>query len=285
MTLESMTTQNGSPLPTDLVAPGELPVSAAALDSLASRVRPAGLFLLAMTLDGTLAYHDPEPEPFFAKYALPLLQRQQASESPVRRAVRSLTATAAAGLPADALPGLTVVTVPYTEKRQVVAVLVLVARSDTFRLSEDVLRVCGQLALDAAWLAGAANPLPAYGGEALLRPARMLQAMVRDTVKLNGLEQELDSLSGQLANTYEELSLIYQISSGMKVNRGAADFFRQACQDVLEVLNVRGMGAALGDGIINRPAPAVYGTLEMPRDVVNRLHEQLMVTLDRKSVV
>ena len=280
MTLQPITTPAVEPP----FAPGELPVSAAALDSLASRVRPAGLFLLAMTLDGVLGYHDPEPEPFFARYALPLLERQQAGESPVRRAVRSLTATAAAGVPGDALPGLTVVTVPYVEKRQVVAVLVLVARADTFRLSEDVLRCCGQLGLDAAGLAAAANPLPAYGTEALLRPARMIQAMARDTVKLNGLEQELDSLSGQLANTYEELSLIYQISSGMKVNRGAADFFRQACQDVLEVLNVRGMGVVLGDGIINRPEPAVYGAMQVPPEVVERLHDQLMVTLrERKS--
>jgi putative nucleotidyltransferase with HDIG domain len=282
-------TQHSTKTPGGAVAaapppPQELPVSAAALDSLAARVRPAGLFLLAMTLDGTLAYHDCEAEPFFARYALPLLQRQQAGESPVRRAVRSLTATAAAGLPGDALPGLTVVTVPYSEKRQVAAVLVLVARSDTFRLCEDVLRCCGQVGLDAAWLAGAANPLPAYGTEALLRPARMLQAMARDTVKLNGLEQELDSLSGQLANTYEELSLIYQISSGMKVNRGAADFFRQACQDVLEVLNVRGMGVVLGDGIINRPEPAVYGSMQVPASVVEQLHDQLMATLrERKS--
>jgi putative nucleotidyltransferase with HDIG domain len=113
----------------------------------------------------------------------------------------------------------------------------------------------------------------------------MLQAMARDSVKLNGLEREVDTLSGQLANTYEELSLIYQISSGMKVNRGAADFFRQACHDVLEVLNVRGMGVVLGDGIINRPEPAIYGELDgTPPDIVERLHEQLMVTLrERKS--
>jgi hypothetical protein len=78
----------------------------------------------------------------------------------------------------------------------VTAVLVLAARADTFRLTEDVLRCCGQLGLDGAWLAAAANPLPAYGTEALLRPARMLQAMARDTAKLNGLEQELESLSG-----------------------------------------------------------------------------------------
>jgi len=40
-------------------------------------------------------------------------------------------------------------------------------------------------------------------------------------MQLNCLQNEMDSLSGQLANTYEELTLIYQISSGMRINRRA----------------------------------------------------------------
>src|SRR5687768_12979867 len=264
-------------------ATSELPVTPAVMDALAGRVRPAGLFLLGMSVDGTIYYHDTTAEPFFTRYALPLLRRQQETDSPVRQAVRSLTA-APASLPNDATPGLSIVTVPYVERRQTLGVLVLVARSDAFSLTEDVLRCCTQLGVDGAWLSAAAKTLPAYGPDALLRQGKMLQGMARDGVKLSGLEREVDTLSGQLANTYEELSLIYQISSGMKVNRGAADFFRQACHDVLEVLDVRGMGAVLGDGIINRPAPAVYGTLEVPRDVVERLHGQLMTTLTaRKS--
>jgi hypothetical protein len=83
------------------------------------------------------------------------------------------------------------------------------------------------------------------------------------------------------------LSLIYQISGGMKVNRGAADFFRQACHDVLEVMNVRGMG--------RRPSATSSSTARPPRSTaqigacrratsVERLHEQLMVTMrERKS--
>src|SRR5688500_11563340 len=74
-----------------VAAPAELLVPAASLDALAARVRPAGLFLLATTVDGHLAYHDAEAESFFIRYALPLLKRQQATESPVLRAVRSLT--------------------------------------------------------------------------------------------------------------------------------------------------------------------------------------------------
>src|SRR5437899_1888532 len=79
----------------------------------------------------------------------------------------------------------------------------------------------------------------------LLRQARLLLTMVRDQIRLAGVEHELTTLSGQLANTYEELSLIYQISGGMRINRLPADFFKQACIDSIEVMGVRGMGVAL----------------------------------------
>src|SRR4051812_8127204 len=285
MTFQTSENNPSAPTPSPATAALDLLIPPAAFDALSGRVRPAGLFLIATGTDGSIAYHDAGAESFFTRYALPLLRKQQESDSPVRQAVRSLTASPVE-LPTDSTPGLTIVTVPYIERRQTIGVLVLVARSDTFGLTEEVLRACSQVEVDGQWLLNAAKPLPAYGTEALLRQAKMLQGMVRDSVKLNGLEREVDTLSGQLANTYEELSLIYQISSGMKVNRGAADFFRQACQDVLEVLNVRGMGVALGDGIVNRPEPAIYGTMEAPPDVVERLHEQLMVTLrERKTSI
>ena len=62
-----------------------------------------------------------------------------------------------------------------------------------------------RLGLDGIWLDQQADELPAYGDEAIQRQARLLLGMIRDQVRLAGLEQELDSLSGQLANTYEEL--------------------------------------------------------------------------------
>ena len=48
----------------------------------------------------------------------------------------------------------------------------------------------------------------------------------RNTAVESAMESELDSLSGQLANTYEELSLIYQLNAGMKVNRRSGGFFK-----------------------------------------------------------
>jgi HD-GYP domain-containing protein (c-di-GMP phosphodiesterase class II) len=284
MTLQTTTNLTQA---TAAAASDALPIPSAVLEALAARVRPAGVFLLAVGVGAntSIAFHDADAESFFTRYALALVKRAQESDSPIRQAVRSLVATPAA-VDAGATPGLTVVTIPYVEKRQTVGVLLLVAKSDSFGLTEEVQRACTQLGLDATWLTNAALSLPSYGAEALLRQANLLQGMARDGVKLSGLEREVDNLSGQLANTYEELSLIYQISSGMKVNRGATDFFRQACHDVMEVLDVRGMGVVLGDGIINRPAPAIYGSLDAPKHVVDKLHEQLMTTLgERKSAL
>src|SRR6266576_2206573 len=117
------------------------------------------------------------------------------------------------------------------------------------------------------------------------RQARLLLGMIRDQVRLAGLETELDSLSGQLANTYEELSLIYQLSSGMRINRRAGDFFKQACLDVLEVMGVRGMGVTLLNNL-HGCEPVLYGSMSLPPGKVHRLADDLMKVLTgRKSVL
>jgi putative nucleotidyltransferase with HDIG domain len=80
------------------------------------------------------------------------------------------------------------------------------------------------------------------------------------------------------------LSLIYQISSGMKVNRRADDFFKQACLDVMEVMSVRGMGVALRGDQNQGLEPVLYGALSLPPGKVHRLADELMsVLVERKS--
>ena len=49
-------------------------ITHAALDSLASRMRQGGLFLMMLRADGSLAYSDHTPAPFFQKYVLPAVQ-------------------------------------------------------------------------------------------------------------------------------------------------------------------------------------------------------------------
>jgi HD-GYP domain-containing protein (c-di-GMP phosphodiesterase class II) len=279
MALQPTTTTPASP---DATGPA---LPAAALDNLAARVRPAGLFHAVLRPDGAVAWHDAAAPAFYLRYLLPQLQAPDApSADPALRDKLRLT-TAASGVSVwSMIPGVDIAAFPHVEKRHLAGVVLLAAKSDAFRLSEDVVRACSRLGLDGIWLNQQADDTPAHDVPALQRQARLLLTMIRDQVRLAALEQELDSLSGQLANTYEELSLIYQISSGMKVNRRAADFFKQTCLDVMEVLGVRGMGVALcGDkaGLIE---PSLYGQLALPQNRLRQLGGELVRVLrDRKA--
>src|ERR1700677_1888778 len=100
--------------------------------------------------------------------------------------------------------------------------------------------------------------------------------MLSDQLRLTGMDTELTQLSGHLANAYEELSLIYQISGGMRINRPANDFFKQACLDVLEVMGVQGMGVVLSDSALAGQEPVLYGALSLPPGTVPHLAASLM---------
>jgi HD-GYP domain-containing protein (c-di-GMP phosphodiesterase class II) len=258
-------------------------VPAVVLDNLATRFRPGGLFLVLLRKDGTVAYHDSAAGLFFQRYVLPLLQYPDSSDTSLQEKLQSLTPSSTVTVIANQ-PGVMVAAFPCVERRQLAGVLVLAAKSSTFKLGEDVVRVCSRLGLDGIWLNQQADELPTYNEEAITRQARLLLSMMRDQVRLANLEGELDSLSGQLANTYEELSLIYQLSGGMRVNRRANDFFKQACLDVLEVMNVQGMGVALSGEHARCQDPVLYGPLSLPPGTVRRLAEELMPVLcQRKS--
>jgi putative nucleotidyltransferase with HDIG domain len=257
-------------------------IAAAALDNLAARFRPGGLFLVMLRPDGTVAYHDPAAGVFFHRYVLPMLQYRDPSNDQLRDKVQALGATSSVVVWND-LPGVTLAAFPYLEKKTQLGVLVVASKGSNFRLGEDVVRVCSRLGLDGIWLNQQADELPAYTDEQIIRQARLVLSMVRDQVRLAAMEQELDSLSGQLANTYEELSLIYQLSSGMKINRRSGDFFKQACLDVMEVMAMRGMGVALRADNFHRQEPVLYGALSLPPGKVHRLSEELMILLSQRK--
>jgi putative nucleotidyltransferase with HDIG domain len=258
------------------------PIPIGALDNLAARFRPGGLFLVMLRPDGSVAYHDPAAGVFFHRYVLPLLQYRDSSNDELRNKVQSLSPTSSVVVWND-LPGVNLAAFPYLEKKQQLGVLLIAGKGSTFKLGEDVVRVCSRLGLDGIWLNQQADELPSYTDEQIIRQGRLVLSMVRDQVRLAGMEQELDSLSGQLANTYEELSLIYQLSSGMKINRRAGDFFKQACLDVMEVMSMRGMGVALRADSFHKQEPVLYGALSLPPGKVHRLAEELMLILAKRK--
>jgi hypothetical protein len=133
-------------------------------------------------------------------------------------------------------PGVAPAAFLHVEKRQSPCVIVLGAKSNTFGLTEDVLRAAADwrrrpLAPQAD--RGAVSPTARKpSNRAACSPARRRPGPPQRS------GEELNSPSGQLANTYE-LSLIYQVSSGMKINRRALTSSARRL-DLIEVMNVRG---------------------------------------------
>jgi putative nucleotidyltransferase with HDIG domain len=137
--------------------------------------------------------------------------------------------------------------------------------------------------VDGIWLNQQADELPAYPDEAIQRQARLLLGSVRDQMRLLGLEHELTSISGQLTNTYEELSLIYQISGGMRISRRPADFFRQACLDSIEVMGVSAMGVALRATETMGQEPVMFGPKSLAPQRIERLTTELNTWMARRK--
>ncbi len=249
--------------------------SAGAMENLSARFRPAGVCLMMVRTDGSVAYLDGEAGEFFSKYVAPLTPTlaNRAAEMTVKTSVTNW----------DGIPGVAMAAIPYVERRQMIGVLVLAAKREGFSLSEDVLRCCGPLQLDGEWLRQRAEQLPGFSSAAIEQQAKLLMSIVRDQARLGGLEQEVALLSGQLSNTYEELSLIYQISGGMRVNRRPAVFFKQTCLDAREVMGVLGLGVALGHSEELGLEPVLYGPMSLPPGKVERLASELLVWMRQRK--
>src|SRR5688572_8251296 len=115
-------------------------IPAAVLDNLAARFRPSGLCLLMLDRDGALAYHDESAGLFFQRFAIPMIQYPDPVAKLAER-VAAMNVNSAVEV-WNALPGVVLAAFPYVEKRQLTGVLLLAAKGSSFRLGEDVLRVC-----------------------------------------------------------------------------------------------------------------------------------------------
>jgi len=236
-------------------------VPEAVLEHLAKLARPGGISLLLLRPDASVLWHDHASGVLYERFLVPALKHTELLANQLRAQVSKMTAQSGTVI-WDFVPGMILCAAPLVERRQVTGVLALAGKREEFSLDEDVLRVCSQIGLDSIWLEQQAKNVTAHGAERLSMGLNLFVAMLSDRMKISGLEEELTSLSTQLSNTYEELTLIDQISGGMRVNRSSGDFFRQACLELMQVISVRGMGVFISNEKIKQE-PVLYGDLSL----------------------
>lgn len=239
------------------------------LEQIACRIRPCGLFVLMLNDSGVHSY-DLEAGEFFLNEVLP----QTTAAEGDRLRERFVEQRQAAPILVEASrKGILFAILPADDRKQLPGRVVLAAKTQDFATDDPAI---DQLA----------RRLPSYSAEALSQQAGLVAGMLRDCLRVSVLEKEVNNLSTQLSNTYEELSLIYQLSSGMKINRQPADFFRNCCLNVMDVIGSRGMGVALIGENSRLHQPALYGSVALPPLKLHRLADDLLVELRaRKTAI
>ncbi len=262
--------------------PIDLPQSA--LESLAARFRGNGLCLVILRPDGTLAYFDREASTFLQRYAIPLLSYHECGTEFFGQAIPIVARDGRVNV-CEPVPGVLMGAFGYTVKKEVQAIVTLMGRSENFAINSSTISLCQQLGLDMDWLSQEAVKVSSVTTASIEEDTKQLEVMLRDQLRVSGLEQEVESLSSQLTNVYEELSLIYTVSAGMKVNRSPGEFFKQACLDLMGVMDVRGIGVNLRAQNLPNRDPVIYGSTSLPPGAVHKLADLLEVRFNAGKTI
>lgn len=115
---------------------------------------------------------------------------------------------------------------------------------------------------------------PSLGADLLVALTRAISETLHDLLAVSDSQGKMDGLTAHLADTYEELSLLYQVSSGMRVNRQPEDFFRSVCADVRTVLGTRVVGAAIRPGRNRSNSLVVQGDLSLDPERLSRFMDE-----------
>jgi len=105
----------------------------------------------------------------------------------------------------------------------------------------------------------------------MLGLAGLIHARLVESLRNAALSSEVESLSMQLGNSYEEVSLIYHLSSGMTINQQPRRYLQELCGQVMQVANVRGMGVMLQLGAPGDDSFEISGDVQLPGHIVARL--------------
>ncbi|MBI1335675.1 MAG: HD domain-containing protein [Phycisphaera sp.] len=177
--------------------------------------------------------------------------------STVRRHINDLRD--APGQPIEVWPGLWLVALPSSRRRRVGAgrqhkpnepIFVALVMGRDILESDQLRHACNTQGLDFEASVKRVEPDQLVTEAECARLAATIAWMHEDSLEIDRRLIEIQSLSQQLGESYEELSLLYKLSSSMSVRDvqgGPAQFLNHACDGLREVVGLRWMAIQLVD--------------------------------------
>jgi len=139
--------------------------------------------------------------------------------------------------------GCCVIGVPVYQRRRLAGATVACFPIRQMLEEESLARLSDRMHLDRQVVTSLAREACRHGTEQMDDFLHVLDWLLKSEQAVRVAGDELETLSANLAATYEELSLLYGISGSMKVTQQPREFLQNVCTELLEVMNIRAAAA------------------------------------------
>ncbi|WP_432798077.1 HD domain-containing phosphohydrolase [Poriferisphaera sp. WC338] len=134
-----------------------------------------------------------------------------------------------------------------TDERFGNQMIVVVLLGSNFIGCEFINEAARELGLQTGQLISQLSPKGFVSADEAQRLASMLIWMYEDVSEVDRRLTELQGMSTELSESYEELSLLYKLSVNMRVNQEPALFLSDACEELQQVVGFRWLALQLID--------------------------------------
>jgi HD-GYP domain-containing protein (c-di-GMP phosphodiesterase class II) len=170
--------------------------------------------------------------------------------------------------------GLQVICLPIVHRQHGVGSILACALTPAFLDPETIARFCSLHQLDRLICERLISHLPSHSETTLDAYAQILRTQADQLGGQTQASRDIHNLSSHLAQAYEELNLIYRISSNLTVLKRPAIHFDEVCRELLEVSVVQAFAAVLETADAG-PEMVCVGPIEVDADCIIKLYDSL----------
>jgi len=114
--------------------------------------------------------------------------------------------------------------------------------------------------------------------------AELLKLFAEKFVNQRKSNEQMDMISSELAQTYEELVLLYKISTNMEIVEPDANFLQMACDSLTEIVSVEGI-AILQERLVDEQSRFVLvagaGVIDIDEHLTSQLYNRLQEEINK----
>ncbi len=181
-------------------------------------------------------------------------------------------------------PGFWALPVPDMQRRRRMGYIVGLALSRPFFDTEEFQAGCQSAAIDALATRAALATIAHHDERSIRVVARAMGWMHEDCSALNLSSAEVDGFSRQLADSFEEISLLYKLGASMNELNQPERFLRLVCDELHATIGYRWIGALLLRGGLRSASGAgrviVTGVTQNEVRRVERIVRESLVRID-----